>query len=467
MIDLNIKNDITDLIKELKNVIKNTIFENHVFIVGGTVRDLLLNRANDIKDIDIAVNVANGGIALAEFITKEYDCNKINSNPCIFPKYGTAKFNITTIHNFAKFNIECVETKKEHLHDGISHFGTLEEDARKRDLTINSIYYNISTEELIDPTHKGLMDIQQQIIRTPIDSNIIFKEDPLRMIRVIRFSSKYNWGIEKNTWFGIVKNADLISEISHERITEEINKILLTSKPSVGLNKLKGCGLLNKIMPSVFRLINVTQGKEHFGDVFSHTLKAVDLSSNNKINRWAALFHDIGKPNVKTNYNGIIHFYNHEQEGTKIALNVLKKLKFSNEDIKKIILVIKNHMRFKSYGDKCPSDKSIRKFIQDVGEENINLVLDIINADNLSHHEKYCMPKQVGLIKNRIDFLKEKEKELAIKSPVNGKDIMQRFSLKPSPAIGEYLQIINEFLINKPDADKEECLSYLENFLVC
>lgn len=455
-----------DTLKEIKKAIKGTKFENHVFLVGGAVRDSLLGKP--MKDIDLCIDMPNGGIEFAEWICKEYGCYKPNSNPCVFPKYGTAKFNLKSLHSLSDIEIECVQTRKEQYHEDSrkpeTTFGTIEEDCLRRDLTINALYVNLSSDIVIDPCCLGLKDLKNCVIRTPSNPDIVFEDDPLRMLRVIRFATKLGWGIDKDAWVGIVQNCYRISIVSKERITDELGKILMCEKPSVGFVRLEKCGLLEKILPEVHNLVGVTQGYQHFGDVFEHTMSVIDKTSPVLAHRWASLLHDIGKPNVRTLIGNKIRFLSHDSVGENIAVELLKRMKFSNSDILKISTAVRNHMRFKSSGNSCPSNKALRKLVADVGVDNLAIVLDVINADNNSHAKQYCLPDQVRLIIDKLESMKNGGKdELTIKIPINGKDIMQAFNLKQSPKIGVLLDAVKEFVIDNPNATKEDCLDFVSD----
>lgn len=459
-----------DAIKEIAKIIKNTKWENNVYLVGGAVRDLLMGRP--IKDIDLCVSKVDGGIEFAEWICKETDCYKGGSNPVVFTKFGTAKFNIRSIDKISKVDIECVQTRKEQYHDENSRkpettYGTILEDCLRRDLTINALYVNISTDEVIDPSGKGLDDLHNCILRTPSDPDIVFKDDALRQLRVIRFASRFGWGIEKDTWIGLIKNAYRIETISQERITDEINKILISPRPSYGIRQLYRCGLLKKVLPEVYNLIGCTQGNQHFGDVFEHTMATLEKTKPIIEYRMAALLHDIAKPECKSTVNGVIHFFSHEYRGATMATEILKRMKYSNLEVKTIVTAVKNHMRFKQSGNHCPSNKSLRKFIADIGNDQIDIVLDVINADNNSHDELFNIPDQVDMIKEKIKEMSEIEKVSdKLELPINGNDIMEKFNLKKGPKIGEFLAIIKDSFLENPNITKEECFEIIKEKLV-
>ena len=456
-------------IKEIAKIIKGTRWEGHVFLVGGAVRDLLMKRP--IKDIDLCIDLRDGGLEFAEWICKETDCYKYMSNPVVFTKFGTAKFNIRSIKDIADVDIECVQTRKEQYHDESrkpdTTYGTILEDCLRRDLTINALYVNISTDEVLDPSGKGLEDLHNCVLRTPSDPDIVFKDDALRQLRVIRFAARFGWGIEKETWIGLIKNGYRIETISQERITDEINKILISSRPSYGIRQLYRCGLLKRVMPEVYNLIGCVQGNQHFGDVFEHTMATLEKTKPIVEYRMAALLNDIAKPECRAEVNGAIHFFSHEYRGASMATDILKRMKYSNLEIKTIVTAVKNHMRFKQSGNHCPSNKAIRKFIADIGTDQIDIVLDVINADNNSHDELFNIPDQVNLIKDKIKEMSEQEKmsdKLAL--PINGNDIMEHFDLKKGPKIGEFLSLVKDRYLDNPNITKEECFDIIKEKLV-
>ena len=453
---------------KIGEIIKGTKWENNVFAVGGCVRDKLMGLP--IKDIDLAITYPNGGIEFANWICKETYCYKLDSNPCVFPKYGTAKFNIRSIEEIERVDIECVQTRKEQYKSTESRnpetcYGNIIEDAFRRDLTINALYLNLSKMTVWDVTEKGLDDLHNQIIRTPSDPDVIFNDDPLRLLRVIRFASRFNWGIEKDTWLGMVKNAYRIDIISKERIKDELCKMMECEIPSIAIKRLDACGLLDKILPEIYRLKGIKQGVQHFGDVYEHTLATLDKTHPVALHRLAALFHDCGKPFTKSIKDGKIHFINHENVSGAIAKVVLTNLKFSNAEVNKVITAVREHMRFKQFGDKCPPKKSLRKLIAQVGDENLAITLDLMHADNCSHSEEYCFPNQIHLVIEEIKHLNGNEDEKKT-LPINGKDIMQAFQLKASPLVGECLKWAQELYFENPNATKEEYLDYITTKLI-
>lgn len=464
-------NIFTKCLCEIQRAIKNTKWENHVFLVGGAVRDTIMGMP--IKDIDLAIDFENGGIDFANWMTKEYGCQNTNSNPIVYPKFGTASFRLSSCYSLRDVQIECVQTRKEQYHEENGRhpdtsFGSIIEDAQRRDLTINALYLNLSNMELIDPTNKGLNDIKNKQLVTPSDASIVFNDDPLRMLRVIRFASRYGWAIEKNTWLGIIKNAYKIQTISQERITDEINKILVSSCVTHGLKELYRSGLMALILPSIHKLVGLKQNKFHFGDAFEHTLSVVDKVQPTLLHRLAALFHDVGKSETQTYSIDGIHFYNHQHIGANMVEDILHTMKYPNKDIKAIKCVVKHHMRFKEYKDRCPSNKVLRRFVGEVDAEYQDLLLDVIDADNKSHNAKYNLPNQIRLIRNKLKELKEEKDNstLDVKIPINGKDIMKKFNLKPSPFVGELLTIAKNAWLDDETLTINDVWNILETYII-
>lgn len=463
------ENKIIKTITYLKNIIEGTKWEGKVYAVGGCVRDICMGL--EPKDLDIVVEQEHGGIAFATWVACRTSCHVAGSNPVVFPKYGTAKLNIRSCDEIKDVDIECVQTRKEQYHASSRNpdvvYGTLKEDAERRDLTINSMYLNISSGEILDLGGKGMNDIQSEIIRTTNNPDIIFSDDPLRQMRVIRFATRFGWGIEKNTWLGIVKNAYRIEIISQERITDELNKILMTDKPSRGIEALYHCGLIGYVLPEVKDLIGVEQNEAHFKDVFGHTMDVLDNTPKQLETRLAALFHDIAKSKVKNTVNGKVHFLCHEDVGAAMVKGIMRRMKYPNATIDTVSLLVKHHMKFKQFKDyRVPSNKVLRKFHAALGE-HLNIALDLIHADNISHAPLWCMPNQIKLIRERYTELEAKgEDNSKIKLPINGNDIMEALNISKSPKIGKYLNTVKEAYLDNPNITKDECLKLVKETIL-
>ena len=342
---------ITNYIKE---IIQGTIYEQHVYVVGGSVRDLLMKRP--IKDIDIVVDMENGGIEFAHFCM---DMGLLMRYPVIFERYGVAAFRFKS---FPDDDIECVMTRCEKYTDRNSRnpetvFASIEDDCIRRDLTINALYYNISTGEIVDMVG-GINDINNKIIRTTNENpDIVFDDDALRILRCIKFSVRYGWEIESKTYESMKRYVDRLEIISNERIRDEFNKILLSDNASMGIRTLCDIGAMKYIIPEVVEMIGLEQNAYHFGDVFEHTMALLDYDTNHFESedvavRLALLLHDIGKIKTKTvGDDGRVHFYNHEFVGSEMVVDILKRLKYDNKTIDTVQFLVKNHMRTKNFGN--------------------------------------------------------------------------------------------------------------------
>ena len=456
----NADEKIKKLVKLIQESIKGTAFENHVFLVGGCVRDLLLKIP--CKDVDICVDIKNGGMLFASYMAMKHQCYVASTNPVVFETYGTAKFQLYKNEELKDIEIECVQTRKEQYHKESRNpdtvYGTIQEDAKRRDLTINSLYYNISTERVHD-YNNGLDDLVNKVIKTPTDPDITFNDDPLRILRVIRFSTRFGWGIEKNTWLGMVKNAHRIKIISQERISDEISKILLCEKPSIGIRKMYYCGILHRVMPDIYDTTYAFESKNPMVSTFDHTMNVVDTVQPYLENRLAALFHDVGRI-----ITGRRKDVNPDKFSAEVAADDLKAMKFPNYVIKTVETAIKFHRGFAPYADGVlPPDKKIRKFINLTGED-LGATVDLMNANNL--HCTYGKKKrQVLDILNRIEEMEDAEKAANVKLPINGNDIQQYFSIKPSPTIGILLEAVKDAYFENPNMTKDEAFEIVENKL--
>lgn len=457
-------------IKLISDLIKNSEWKNKIFLAGGAVRDELMRMG--IKDLDITVAAPNGGIEFAIWLAKKLKIYRKNTNPVIYPKFGTAKITLKGIkHNgidLSSVDIECVMTRKEKYKFGNRKpevdYGTPEQDAERRDLTINSLLKDLTSGEILDLTGKGINDLNNKIIRTPLDPNIIFKEDPLRMLRAIRFTVKYNWKLPLSMINAIKSNAKMLSTISSERIQEELNKILLTNNPDKGIRLLQITGLSKYIMPELDYLIKLKQNDYHLWDANKHTLMVLKNTPNNLITRLAALFHDIGKSQAKSIIDNEVHFYQHEDIGADIAKDIMTKLKYPNYIINSVYTIIKNHMRTKSFGKNAElvSDKALRKLQNDLGD-HLETTLDLIHADNISHGDdkwKHNLPNQIPSIRNRMKNLGGNfTKKLEL--PINGNDILKLLKLKPGPVVGNLLKDLTDEYLQNPKMTKTDAIKLI------
>lgn len=454
----------------IKQITKGTQWEGRIFIAGGYVRDELLGK--DPKDLDIMVDYPEGGIRFAEWITQKIGKYKENSNPVVYRHFGTAKFNLQGVthngHDLSNINIESVMPRQESYTPGSRkpsvQFSNLKGDAERRDLTINAMYKNISTGEFVDPTGMGMKDLKSKVFRTPLDPDKTFIDDPLRMLRVVRFFAKYGWKFSPGLIKAIKRNSSKLSTISSERVQDELNKMLITTRPAEAMKLLKITGLMEYIVPEFLDAYKMTQNIHHKANVWQHTLDVLSKTKPELLNRLTALFHDIGKVATKSITPTGVHFYGHEDVGSEMVEKILSRLKYPNQIISSVALGVKNHMRLKSGGDTSVnlSDKALRKFKMELGD-NLETILDVIHADNISHSDESSMPNQIDNVRKRLtklDVSTKKKPDL----PINGNDLIS-MGLKPGPIFSKILSAITEAWFDNPKLSREEALTIAKSMI--
>ena len=456
----------------LTQLVKSGPFKGRVFLAGGAVRDMQLGK--DPKDLDVVVTGGiDAGMEFAKWATQKMGNYKSESNPVIFPQYGTAKFTLQGItHNeidLSDIDIEAVATRKEKYTQGSRKpevsSGDLADDVNRRDFTVNSLLKDLTTGEILDLTGKGKNDIQRGIVQTPLNPDIIFTEDPLRILRAARFAIKYNWDLPMFMIRAMKKNSPQLKNISFERIRDELDKMLLTAAPQRAIKLLKITGVLDYVIPEFKAAYKMTQNKYHTATVFQHTLDVLERSPNRLIPRIGALFHDIGKTTTKTVVDNEVHFYTHEMVGANMTEKILKRLKYPTEIVDAVVMGVRNHMRLKSAGpegDKV-SDKALRKLAVDLGS-HLTDVLSIMDADNKAHAPGHDMPNQIANIIKRLDVLKDSIPVKGQKSPISGEDL-KLLGLKPGPLFSELMTFVKERQLEFPNTTKEEYIELIKKHL--
>ena len=453
----------------LKDTINGTEWENKVFLAGGAVRDEIMGKT--AKDLDFVVlGDLNAGINFSIWLANKLGNFKQDSNPVIYPRFGTSKLSLNNNQlNLPSIELEFVAPRKETYSSGsrkpeVSD-GKLIDDVLRRDLTINSLLKNVSTGEILDLTGKGIEDIKNGTIRTTSDSSIIFKEDPLRMLRAIRFAVKYDFDMDTDVIKSIRKHASLIDTISKERINDELNKILVSPNPSKGIRLLKITTLLSYIIEEFNDAVGMKQNAHHKDDVFKHSMDVLSKTPDDLKTRLIALFHDIGKVLTKTvSPEGSVHFYGHEKAGEEMVKKIMSRLRYPNELIDAVAVGVKNHMALKHGGDDASnlSDKSIRKFISAVGE-NLESILDVIHADNISHSETSSMPNQINVVRQRINDLNSNLNKSNLKLPIDGNDLLKA-GVKQGRIFKEILNAVQEAWYENPNLSKEEAMNIVNAY---
>ncbi len=445
-------------------IISKVAQENNqtVYIVGGYVRDLLMQRKAP-TDIDFVTE--QSGIELAKAVGKELGDLKVS----VFKTYGTAMI------KYKDLDLEFVGARKESYSEDSRkpavETGTLEDDQKRRDFTVNALAISLNAEnfgELIDPFN-GREDMQNKILRTPLEPAQTYSDDPLRMMRAIRFASVLHFEIEKNSLEAIKQEAERIKIVSMERIMVEFNKIMLSEKPSVGLKLMEETTLLEKIIPELTALrgIEEVEGQTH-KDNFWHTLEVVDNISKNTDNlwlRWAALLHDIGKAPTKKFVEKIgWTFHGHEFLGSKMVKNLFTRLKLPlGPDMKYVQKMVKLSSRPIALIDDGTSDSALRRLLFDAGEDLEDL-FTLCKADittkNASKQEKF--KKNFEYVAKKIKEVEEKDHVRNFQPPISGEEIMEMFQLKPGREIGILKEKVKEAILEGEIAnDKDEARNFV------
>ena len=434
------------------------------YVVGGWVRDLLLNKEKNKTDIDFVC--VGSGIQLAEKVAEKLG-NKASFK--VFKNFGTAM-----IH-YKGDDYEFVGARKESYRSDsrkpIVENGTLEDDQNRRDFTINSMAIQLNTKyygTLIDP-FKGQEDLENKIIRTPVNPDITYSDDPLRMMRAVRFATQLNFKIEEESCQSILKNAERLSIISQERITEELNKIILAETPSIGFMMLFNTQLLHQFFPLMTKLHGVEFiGKHGHKDNFYHTLEVLDNISKNTNNlwlRWAAILHDIAKPESKKYEEG--HgwtFHGHEFIGGKNVPKIFRKLKLPlNEKMKYVQKLVTLHLRPIVLAQDIVTDSAIRRLLFDAGDD-IDDLMTLCDADITSKNERKVKKylNNFKLVRKKLKEIEEKDHIRNFQPPVNGEEIMNLFALSAGKEIGILKNAIKDAILDGTIKNtKKEALEFI------
>ena len=469
--------------EDLAHLLNNDVFRSiseaadslgvECYVVGGYVRDLFLER--NTNDIDVVV--VGSGIQVAETLKKNIGKK---AHLSVFRNFGTAQLKYKTKSNTdskqsEEIIVEFVGARKEsYSHDSrkpMVEDGTLEDDQNRRDFTINALAICLNKNrfgELVDP-FCGLEDMEDGIIRTPLDPEVTFDDDPLRMMRCIRFATQLNFYIEEETFDAIKRNVERIQIISGERIQEELNKILLSPYPSKGFYYLRESGLLDILLPELCALDNVEtrNGRSHKNNYY-HTLEVLEnVAKRDKGNlwlRWAALLHDIGKPKCKR-WDPIQGwtFHNHNFVGAKMVANIFRRLKLPLDmKMKYVQKMVDLHMRPIAIADDGVTDSAVRRLLNDAGDDIDDLML-LCEADITSKNQqrKQMFLDNFKMVREKLEDLKKRDYKRLLQPCIDGNEIMEMFNLPPGREVGTLKQVMKDAVLDNRVANEREPLMKL------
>ena len=432
------------------------------YVVGGYVRDIFLQRPSN----DIDVVVVGSGIEVASALKQRLGKK---AHLSVFRNFGTAQV------KYKNTEVEFVGARKERYnHDSrkpIVEDGTLEDDQNRRDFTINAMAICLNANrfgELVDPFY-GIEDLEDGIIRTPLDPDITFSDDPLRMLRCIRFATQLRFLIDDETFDALERNAERIKIISGERIKDELNKIMMTPTPSRGFVDLHRCGLLRLILPELtaMDIVETTNGRSHKNN-FYHTLEVLDNICKHTDNlwlRWAALLHDVGKPRSKR-WDPAIGwtFHNHNIIGAKMVPQIFRRLSLPLDmKMKYVQKLVDLHMRPIVIADDVVTDSAVRRLMNEAGDDIDDLIC-LCEADITSKNEirKKMFLENFRMVREKLADLKEKDYKRLLQPVIDGNEIMEMFHLKPSREVGELKKVLKDAVLdNRVENEREPLMQLL------
>ena len=435
----------------LRDATRHSLYENKLYLVGGILRDRALGLPPG-NDLDLVLE--GDAVALAQFLYKR---GVAQHYPVEYPRFGTAMIHVAdpTAPDAPGSAVELVSARAESYHEDSRkpdvRPATLHDDVLRRDFTINTLLENLHTGETLDLTGQAWNDLRAGVLRTPLEPRVTFFDDPLRMLRAVRFAARFDFEIEPETWRAICEEAERLRppQIAHERIREEFVKIakLPGWRLRRGLELLLASNLLAQFLPQMLPMIGCTQGNWHRYDVWTHTLVALENlpDTADLETRLGLLWHDVGKPSTRTTTTAAkgVHFFGHPAKGAVLAREMMSHLKFANEEIRDVIALVDKHMRLGEYRPDWP-DASVKRLIRDCGPY-LDALFTIARCDMAAVDIPPDRALDMAALRARIDALNRVSNVVELDSPLDGNEIMQTLGTGP----GSYLRDAKDYLLNE------------------
>lgn len=436
-----------DTLHTLRNATRGTPYENRLFLVGGYVRDkLLYGESAGGDDLDLVLE--GDALAVARLL---FDKGAADHFPVEYGQFGTTQVTV------GGAKVELVTARAETYRQGsrkpIVRPGTLQTDAARRDFTINTLLENLHTGEITDPLGRGRSDLNARVLRTPLDPRVTFAEDPLRMLRACRFAAKLGFEVADDTAAALGECAHLCNPehgISYERVREELNKTLLTTRAPLGLEMMRVSGLLAQFAPELSALFGAEQNRWHRFDVWTHTLAALEnLPPDAGLRaRLATLFHDVGKPVTRTvDPDGEAHFYGHAETGAQITRTVLNRLRYPADEIKTVARLVALHMRYGDYDPTVWTDKTIRRLLREVGDLRSDLFI-LARADAKAVNPPDPPRTDFDGLQTRMETIEATAHVTQATSPLDGQALIALLGIPPGPLVGKIKNALTEAVVS-------------------
>lgn len=450
----------------LRELIEGTQWQGHLYVVGGCCRDMVMRRP--IHDLDLTVDLPMGSVEFAKWLRAK---RLTIGEPLVFGRYSTARLHLK---KFPDEELEIVQTRSDKYGPHNSHnpalaYGTLDDDSTRRDLTINSLYYDISADRMLDLCGNALSDIEHHIIRTPAAPERTFDDDPLRKLRCVRFAADLGWEIEPATWQAVCDHPETILTASTERIRNEFDKILGCHNPVEALRLMHASGLLDVVIPELSRMYTLTQNSHHQGTVWENTLDTLGhmtrLTGDLNL-RMAALLHDIGKTECgRRGKNGQMYYHRHEYVCPRLIDNIMRRLRYEPRLIDEVVFLSRHHTVAKGWGSKGEraTDADLRRLQYECGSpERLNRLLTLIHADNLAAPSRQRVKGQVKALSERFKLMDRAGLSMyRYKMPLDSPKIRRLLKIRPGQEVERCKDYLLEQAFANPRLTAAQCRQLL------